>query len=97
MGDYDYEDEEADEEVEEIRTLDTKKEMVRIRAEKKLTLARVKRLLRESEDLLEFDIDAISQQLDPEGMRLFDGHASGGCQGSRRRAAVPLILDHVQA
>lgn len=58
MEDYDYEDEEADEEVEDIRTLDTKKEMVRIRAEKKLTLARVKRLLRESEDLLEFDIDA---------------------------------------
>ena len=58
MEDYDYEDEEGDEEVEEIHTLDTKKEMVRILAEKKPTLTRVKRLLREGEELLEFDIDA---------------------------------------
>ncbi len=57
-GDHGDDSEGEGDEPPEIRTLDARKELLKIRTEKRQTLARVKALLFRSEDILAFDIEA---------------------------------------
>ena len=77
-GSDDLEDE--NDEVVEIRTMDTRGAMIRIRAEKKQAMARVRELMKRSEDILTFDMEA--EEVESESMK------KGACNHS----SVPLSV-----
>ena len=81
-GGDDLEDE--NDEVVEIRTMDTRGAMIRIRAEKKQALARVRELMKRSEDILTFDMEA--EEVESESMK----------KGACNQSSVPLSVTCTQ-